>query len=159
MRTGLLRDILGRWLALGFRLYLGGVFVYASVYKIGYAAEFAETIASYQIVPALAVNAVALFLPWLELICGSLLVAGVRVRTVSAILGALLLAFSVAVAVNLLRETPIDCGCFHSMEERMTWATLVRDLAWLCMAVHVFFFDSPLAMESRYRRTLKEIAK
>lgn len=157
MRSGLWRDVLGRWLALAFRLYLGGVFVYASVYKIGYAAEFAETVASYQIVPALAVNAVALVLPWLELICGVLLVAGVRVRTVSAMLGVLLVVFCVAVTMNLLIETPIDCGCFHAMEERMTWMTLVRDLVWLGMAVHVFFLDSPLAMEGRFRSKLKEM--
>lgn len=157
MKPGLWRDILGRWLALALRIYLGGVFVYASVYKIGYAAEFAETIASYQIVPALAVNVTALVLPWVELICGALLVAGVRVRTVCAMLGGLLALFCVAVVVNLLRETPIDCGCFHSMEERMTWLTLVRDLVWLGMAVHVYFFDSPLALERRYRSSLKEI--
>ncbi len=151
------RDVLGRWLALAFRLYLGGVFVYASVYKIGYAAEFAETIASYQLAPALAVNSLALALPWLELICGAMLVAGVRVRTVSAMLAALLVVFCLAVSVNLLRETPIDCGCFHTLEERMTWLTLLRDLAWLAMALHVFFFDSPLALERRYQSTLKEI--
>jgi putative oxidoreductase len=156
MSSDLWRKLLGRWLALAFRLYLGGVFVYASVYKIGYAAEFAETIASYQIVPALGVNAVALALPWLELICGAMLVAGVRVRTVSAILAALLVVFCLAVTVNLLRETPIDCGCFHTLDERMTWLTLVRDLAWLGMAIHVYFFDSTLALERRYQSTLKE---
>ncbi|MBU1040821.1 MAG: DoxX family membrane protein [Proteobacteria bacterium] len=157
MRRNIWRDVLGRWLALAFRFYLGGVFVYASVYKIGYAAEFAETIASYQLVPALAVNAFALALPWLELICGAMLVAGVRVRTVSAMLGALLAVFSVAVVVNLLRDTPIDCGCFSTLDERMTWLTLVRDLTWLAMTIHVFFFDSPLALERRYQSTLKEI--
>jgi uncharacterized membrane protein YphA (DoxX/SURF4 family) len=157
MNKNVWRDVLGRWLALAFRFYLGGIFVYASVYKIGYAAEFAETIASYQMVPALAVNGFALVLPWLELICGAMLVAGVRVRTVSAILGALLVVFSIAVVVNLLRETPIDCGCFHTLDERMTWMTLVRDLTWLAMTIHVFFFDSPLALERRYQSTLKEI--
>lgn len=157
MNRELWRDILGRWLALGFRLYLGGVFVYASVYKIGYAAEFSETVASYQIVPALAVNLVALVLPWLELICGAMLVLGVRVRTVSAILGALLVVFCVAVTINLVRETPIDCGCFHALEERMTWMTLVRDLVWLAMAAHVYIFDSPLAMERGLSSKIKEI--
>jgi len=157
MKRDIWRAVLGRWLALAFRIYLGGVFVYASVYKIGYAAEFAETIASYQIIPALAVNSFALALPWLELICGAMLVAGVRVRTVSAMLGALLVVFSIAVVVNLLRETPIDCGCFHTLDERMTWMTLVRDLTWLAMTIHVYFFDSPLALERRYQSTLKEI--
>lgn len=157
MNKVLLRDLLGRWLALGFRLYLGGVFVYASVYKIGYAAEFAESVASYQIIPALAVNIVALVLPWLELICGAMLVLGIRVRTVSAMLGAMLVVFCVAVAVNLVRETPIDCGCFHALEERMSWKTLVRDLIWLGMAVHVYFFDSPLALERGLDTKVKEM--
>lgn len=157
MNKDIWRDIFGRWLALALRLYLGGVFVYASVYKIGYAAEFSETVASYQIVPALAVNLVALVLPWLELICGAMLVLGVRVRTVSAILAALLVVFCVAVTINLVRETPIDCGCFHALEERMTWKTLVRDLLWLAMAIHVYIFDSPLSMERGLSSKLKEM--
>ena len=60
-------------LALAFRLYIGGLFVYAAMYKINYAAEFATTIASYRIVPWWGVNAVAVFMPWLELVAGVLL--------------------------------------------------------------------------------------
>ena len=56
--------------ALAFRLYLGGLFVYASLYKINYTAEFAETIASYQLVPYWGVNLLAVILPWIELISG-----------------------------------------------------------------------------------------
>ena len=70
------------WIALGFRLYIGGLFVFAAMYKINYAAEFATTIASYQIVPYWAVNALAVFMPWVEIICGGLLILGIRVRSV-----------------------------------------------------------------------------
>ena len=72
-------------LALAFRLYLGGLFIYASLYKINYTAEFAETIASYQMVPYWGVNLMAVVLPWIELVSGILLVVGLRTRTVSVV--------------------------------------------------------------------------
>jgi uncharacterized membrane protein YphA (DoxX/SURF4 family) len=39
------------YLALALRLYIAGLFIYAGMVKINYAAEFAETVASYRMVP------------------------------------------------------------------------------------------------------------
>jgi len=150
-----------RWLthpyaALVLRLYLGGLFVYASMYKITYPIEFAENIASYQIVPFWAVNMMAIVLPWTELICGILLIFGLRAKSAVCMIGAMLVMFIVAIALTLLRGIPIGCGCFHSMEEPMSWSTLVRDLIWLAMAVHVYAFDSALQLERRFLLRIKD---
>jgi uncharacterized membrane protein YphA (DoxX/SURF4 family) len=146
------------WLALVFRLYLGGLFIYASIYKINYPAEFAETIASYQIVPYFLVNLTAVVLPWTELICGTLLLAGIRPRAATAALGGLLVLFTLAIAWVLAHGVPIGCGCFHTIEDPISWRTLARDLLWLAMAVHVFRYDRLFHLEERFMVRLREVA-
>jgi uncharacterized membrane protein YphA (DoxX/SURF4 family) len=128
-------------LALLLRLYLAGVFIYASLHKINFPAEFADNIAGYLIVPYWLVNPLALFMPWLELVSGLFLLAGVRVRAASLVIGGMLVMFTVAVIVALVQETPIGCGCFQSVGEAISWWTVLRDLAWLAMAVHIYFYD------------------
>lgn len=143
------------YVALALRVYLGGLFIYASMYKISYAAEFAETIASYRLAPFWAVNFSAIFLPWLELVVAILLIVGLRARVATVLIGSLLAVFTVAVLVNLLRDSPIPCGCFSSMEDPISWWTVLRDLAWLAMAVHVFCFDKAFHLENRLVSLIK----
>src|SRR5208283_1030713 len=138
------------YLALIFRLYLGGLFIYAGMYKINYTSEFAETIASYQIVPYWAVNLVAVGLPWIELICGTLLLLGIRSRSAAALACFFLVLFTTGLAVNLMRDAPISCGCFHTLGEKISWRTLVRDLAWVIMILHVLFLDRAFHLERKF---------
>ena len=145
------------YLSLVFRLYIAGIFVYAGMYKISYTAEFAETIAGYQMVPYWGVNFLAAILPWIELICGILLAAGVRARAAACVLGALMAVFTVGIAWNLILDSPIGCGCFSSVEEAISWRTLVRDSLWLAMIVHIFFFDKAFHLEKKYAFRLEEI--
>ena len=58
------------------RTGLGLVFLWASWDKIGHPAEFASIIDNYRILPAAAVNPVAVMLPWVEFICALLLLSG-----------------------------------------------------------------------------------
>ena len=138
------------------RVYVGGVFVYASMYKINYPGEFAETIASYQLLPYWAVNLTALIMPWLELASGVLLVLGVRTKSAAALVGGMLLLFSLVILVTLLRGIPIGCGCFTSVEEPLGWGTLWRDLLWLAMTLQVYFFPSALQLEDQVLMSLSE---
>jgi len=144
------------WLALAFRLYIGGVFVFASMNKVIYPAEFAETIASYQILPYWSVNAAAAVLPWLEMVCGVLLFLGVRVKAAALLIAAMLGVFTVAIAVNLARGTPIGCGCFSSLEDEMSLMTLVRDIVWLAMTLHIYRFDARLQLERSFMVAFQE---
>ncbi|MBL7213260.1 MAG: DoxX family membrane protein [Proteobacteria bacterium] len=146
-----------QYLALVLRLYIGGLFIYAGMYKINYAAEFAETIASYQIIPYWGVNASAVVLPWIELICGILLVCGVRARSAAAIIGFLMIVFTLAIMINLMRDAPISCGCFSAVDEKISWWTVIRDLIWLIMTIHIFFYDKIFHLEERFSLTIKEV--
>jgi putative oxidoreductase len=154
----LLRKLVSNpYLALALRLYLGGVFVYASMYKINYAGEFAETIASYELAPFWAVNFLALLMPWTELICGLLLIIGVRAKSAAAMIASLLVLFSAAVLIALLRDLPIGCGCFHALDEQMGWSTLARDLIWLLMAIQIYSVESAWQLEKKFLMTIKDL--
>ena len=156
----LMRDILtNRYLALVFRVYLGGLFIYASVYKIQYPAEFADVIASYQMMPYWVVNPMAVFMPWVELVSGILLLAGVRAKSAVLAIAAMLVMFIVALSYVLVADIPIGCGCFHSLEPGVSGATLLRDLGWLAMAVHVFFYDTLFHLENRYSWKIEELSQ
>ncbi len=147
-----------RYLALAFRVYIGALFIYASMYKINYTAEFAETIASYQLIPYWAVNSIAIVLPWVEMISGILLIAGIRIRSAALTIVFLLILFTGAIVLNLIRGADIGCGCFHSLEEKINWLTVIRDLIWLGMTIHVFFYDRAFQFERRIFRLPKEIS-
>jgi len=149
------------YLALAFRIYIGMIFLYASMYKIVYTAEFAETVAGYQILPHWAVNIFSIALPWIELVSGILLIAGIRSRSAASIIAGLLFLFSLGIVVNLVNGSSIHCGCFHySREEFMSWWTLVRDLIWLGMTLHCLLFDRIFHLERQFRfsRIAKEIS-
>jgi uncharacterized membrane protein YphA (DoxX/SURF4 family) len=145
------------WLALGFRLYIGGLFIYAAMYKINYAAEFSTTIASYRLVPYWAVNGLAVFMPWTEIICGALLVLGVRVKSAATIIIGLLSIFTVAIVVNILRDAPISCGCFHTLEDPISWWTVLRDLSWIGMTLHIYHFDTLFQTDQLFLGKLRRI--
>ncbi|MFZ2448730.1 MAG: MauE/DoxX family redox-associated membrane protein [Syntrophobacteraceae bacterium] len=149
--------VTNKYLALAFRFYIGGVFIYASIYKINYTAEFAESIAAYQIAPYWAVNILAVLMGWTELICGILLVAGIRSKSAACMIAGLLALFAAAISLALIRNIPIGCGCFSSTESPMNWTTVARDLAWMAMAVHIYYFDSALQLERKFLIRITEI--
>jgi uncharacterized membrane protein YphA (DoxX/SURF4 family) len=122
------------------RIVLGCVFVYASLDKIKHPEVFAEAVYNYQLSPGVAVNLVALWLPWLELLSGGLLVLGVWVRGSSLILSGLMVVFLTALGINLARGLDIHCGCFTTQGSGpMTILTLFRDSLFLVLALLLFW--------------------
>jgi len=144
-------------LALLFRLYIGGLFVYAAMYKINYVNEFSATIASYRLVPYWAVNGLSVVMPWTEIICGTLLILGIRVKSSASIIAAMLSVFTVAIIINLFRNAPISCGCFKTIEDPISWWTVLRDLSWIAMTIHVYYFDSIFQTDQLFLGKLKGI--
>jgi len=94
------------------RFGLGATFVYAAVAKIADPPSFAHEVFNYRILPGFAVNALALWLPWIELLAGIAVLSGFWPRGGVALLSAFLVIFIVAISINLARGRAIDCGCF-----------------------------------------------
>jgi len=135
-----LREALAHpWLTVRTQIALGLFFVVAALPKIADPPGFAHMVYNYKMVPGPLVNAMALVLPWAELLMGVALVAGIWRRTAAALVGILLVVFIAAISFNLMRGNAIDCGCFDvtaanlTREERLRdmWMVLLRDVGML----------------------------
>ena len=125
------------------RLFLGGIFVYASYDKILHPVPFAEIVYNYQILPDVLVNLASLFLPWLELLVGLSLIMSIWLPGAVLICNALLLIFFTTLLFNMARGLDIDCGCFTvsvggSSGGHMLWY-LFRDGFFLSVGLFLFF--------------------
>ena len=124
------------------RLVLGGVFIYASLDKIANPAEFAKAIGNYHVLPFGLENLLALFLPWLELITGILLIAGIMVDGATILIISMNIVFIFAISQALARGISIECGCFSVSTEggnNIGFQTILRDFVYLIMAFIIFY--------------------
>ncbi len=110
-----LAAVLARWL-------LGALFLYMGLNKALHPVEFLKLVRQYELVQnPLLLNSIAAALPWFEVFCGVLLVAGVAVRGSALMLLLMLVPFTVvvlqrALAVQTVLAIPFcavkfDCGC------------------------------------------------
>jgi len=133
------------WLALPVRWYLGSVFILACIHKIADPASFAVDIATYGILPLSLVNAMAITLPWMELVAGIMLILGLRARAAALMVFGMMLMFIVALAIALAQGLDLSCGCFASQgaqgEDPISSATVLRDAGWLILSLYVILFD------------------
>jgi uncharacterized membrane protein YphA (DoxX/SURF4 family) len=133
------------WIELAARWLLGMVFVYASYHKILSPAYFAKVIYGYHLFPDFSINILAIVLPFLELSAGLALILGIYPRSAALILNVLLLAFMVALSINLMRGLEFDCGCFSFDEAgaaHSAWHMLARDAILFALGVQVLVFDN-----------------
>jgi uncharacterized membrane protein YphA (DoxX/SURF4 family) len=94
------------------RLVLGSILLWAGLAKIPEPALFAQTVRAYEILPILLIHPFAVFMPWVEVITGLFLIAGIWQRSAALLTFLLLLSFLVAIGVNLYRGADLSCGCF-----------------------------------------------
>jgi uncharacterized membrane protein YphA (DoxX/SURF4 family) len=138
-------------IALAARLLLGCIFIAASIDKVMHPDLFARAVYNYRLLPDGTVNVVALWLPWLELVGGLLLVMGVWVRGSILVLTGLLVVFLGALGFNLARGLDVACGCFSTRStDPIGVLTLLRDSLFLLVAVYLFWLCELRGVESPY---------
>ncbi|WP_319760190.1 MauE/DoxX family redox-associated membrane protein [Maridesulfovibrio sp.] len=124
------------------RIVLGIVFIVASLDKIVDPLAFAEIVKNYQLLPEIMIGPLAFFLPWLEFVCGAMLICGVFVDAVATILTGMLLVFIAALSANLFRGIDVACGCFSTDVSSVSdmQITIARDVVLLFFAWLTFRF-------------------
>jgi putative oxidoreductase len=112
----------------GLRLLAGGVFLVAGVLKVIDPARFAADIDHFRLLPYFAVAPLALYLPWLEIICGLAVLVGAWRRSALVLLFALTVVFIAAITSAWMRGLDIRCGCFGAASTAPLAFDLVFDL-------------------------------
>jgi len=110
------------------RLAVGGVFVVAGLLKIWDPSSFAKDVANYRLLPDMLVNLMAITLPWIEVLAGGLLMAGVWKKPSALLITGMMAVFLVGISQAVYRHLDIHCGCFGTIEARKVgWKALAED--------------------------------
>lgn len=94
------------------RVVVSGVFIVAALGKLSDLPRFAKEIRDYQIAPIELSNAMAIIVPWLELVVVASLLSGLWRREGRVLLALMLVAFTAAKVSAETRGLEIACGCF-----------------------------------------------
>jgi uncharacterized membrane protein YphA (DoxX/SURF4 family) len=137
--------IKNRYVLFAFRVIVGGLFIWAGVLKIADPIDFAANIQNYRITSHDLSFLVALILPWLEVLCGLFLIAGVLKRASSFLISLMLAGFIILVLVTVLRGIDVDCGCFGTFSRKADLMLILEDALMLFMSFQL------LAAASRNR--------
>lgn len=124
------------------RYVLAFVFLATAVPKLLARTEFEQAIANYAVLPRAFVPPLAAWLPRVELVLAVALMLGVAITASAAVVGALLVAFSSGVSLNLLRGREISCGCSGNVAPRkISWGLVAGDLALAGVALLIALRD------------------
>lgn len=124
------------------RVGLGIVFLYASYEKILSPSAFAQAVDNYALLPPALIHPVALFLPWIEAVCGVLLIIGRLTFGATLIVDILMVIFILAFTINWIRGVDVSCGCFSLETEGQTGENafyILRDLVILGVGLYVLY--------------------
>ena len=133
------RSAVTSWVSTGARFVLGGVLLVAGAAKVVDPQASVAAVRAYELLPDGLVTAVGWGLPFVEVVLGVLLLAGIAVRPAALATAVLLVVFIAAVTSAAVRGLSIDCGCFGGggpvpPGQTAYAAEVARDLALLAAA-------------------------
>ena len=129
-------------------IYIAYTFIFASLDKIANPASFAKDISNYEITPYWMNNLVALTLPWIELICGILIIVGLFlfinkksnfIDVPNNIIILMLLWFVFILSIAVYKGLDIDCGCGISQDKTTPMQRLIEDIYLLLITFFIKF--------------------
>ncbi len=143
------------------RLVVGVLMIYVSIGKLQDPVAFLKVIRQYEIVPVewhVALNSIAVIMPWVELLGGAALLVGVGLRGTGAVMFGMLVAFTVTITMLTFQvmdaqglrfmEVKFDCGC--GTGEQIIWLKLLENTGLILLALLIMLSNSRFLCLSRW---------
>ena len=124
------------------RIFVGLLLLVAGAVKVVRPESFHASLLSYELGgPEVLYRWVAALFPWLEVVCGGLLIAGRWCETAGAMAVVMTLVFVLILGQGMVRGLNLECGCFAGLMPR--WVeqppvAFARALAMLVASVWVW---------------------
>lgn len=132
-----------KYLVVVCRVVVGGIFILAGASKlVEPIAEFIAIGRSWDIIPDPFLTWYMTLLPWVELVFGIMLIAGLFTRISATVICLCLISFIIAITMNMARgRTLQDCGCFGSaLHFGTSFAQILwRDFVLMAMTLILMF--------------------
>ncbi|MCL4100789.1 MauE/DoxX family redox-associated membrane protein [Fibrobacter sp. HC4] len=142
------KDFAIRALETLFRVGIGGMFIFASIFKIQDPHQFATLVAQYQFFSTLHLdfinNFFALVYPQFELWFGLAMIFSPFVKESAFAIFWMFVSFIIALAWALGNDLGITCGCFEledgdAHDKAEAWTSLIRDLVLIWPTLWLIF--------------------
>jgi len=117
-------------LGVAIRLAAAAIWLTAAIAKLVDLEHFHAQVDQYRLLPSVLATPFAYALPFVELLVGLYLAAGLFTRLAAGVGCGLMVLFLIAQAQAWARGLSLDCGCFGTLtHEQVGAATILRDIA------------------------------
>src|SRR5690625_4901828 len=120
-------------------------------------AAFQVDILNFELVSRKTAALTALYLPWLEILCGIALIGWIKSSAAPLLLSFLMFIFIAVIGSAWIRELDVSCGCFGASDTTPNYFFLiVRNLLILCGLIAVIWIQKE-PKSARLDRDQKEL--
>jgi uncharacterized membrane protein YphA (DoxX/SURF4 family) len=100
------------------RLVLGSIWIAAALAKLWAGPPLGNAVVDFHLLPRRAAAIVGMVLPLIELLLGVLLILGQWTTTTAEVSVSMLLLFTCAIVISLVRGNRVNCNCFGQWGEK-----------------------------------------
>ncbi len=139
-------------------MVLGGTLIFSAVGALPHQAEFVGAVQAHGLLPGLLADIYGSILPWLELLVGLLLLAGLFTRFAAGVTLLMVVSFLVANGTAVYHDVKnwdTACGCFHWVTVKTGDALIIDVVLIICAVLVLLHAQGRFSLDRVLRRVMR----